>query len=61
MLPVKVEFGGRAVDCHAFLDCGSSLSFVDRGLADLLGVPKPDTEVQVSWMDQRGRRCWPRK
>lgn len=55
MLPVKVEFGGRAVDCHAFLDCGSSLSFVDRGLADLLGVPKPDTEVQVSWMDQRSR------
>lgn len=55
MLPVRVEFGGRVVDCHALLDCGSSLSFVDRHVADLLGVPQADTEVTVSWMDQRSR------
>lgn len=55
VLPVRVEFGGRAVDCHAFLDCGASLSFVNRNVADALGVPAPDKTVPVSWLDDEAR------
>ncbi|XP_052567268.1 uncharacterized protein LOC120425751 [Culex pipiens pallens] len=49
MLPVQLHYGGRATTVLAFLDEGSSITLVERQLADNLGIVGVEEKLTINW------------
>lgn len=53
IIPVKIENGTKSVDTYAFLDSGSSASFIDENLAKQLGASGPSKKVTLDTMGDK--------
>jgi hypothetical protein len=51
LIPVTIYSRGRQVDTWAFLDCGSSESFISRVLANDLGMSGVRNGLTMTWTD----------
>ncbi|XP_052873633.1 uncharacterized protein LOC128278951 [Anopheles cruzii] len=54
-VPVVITANGRRVETYAFLDDGSSSTFIDRKLATELGVEGRPRPICLKWTDNQSR------